>query len=77
MKWINVKDKLPTTGPCGSEEVLVYRSSVLDKFHVCIYFGKDPWFKCGHHWNLKHGHNKAAEDVTHWMPLPEPPNEMD
>jgi Protein of unknown function (DUF551) len=74
MKWINVKERLPEYIGFGIE-VLVFRSGILDKFHICIYFGKDPIFKGGHHWNLKHGKNKYAEDVTHWMPLPNPPED--
>ena len=67
MNWISVKERLPDEGV----EVLVY----------CCYF-KD---NCSQeiasldsyggiqYWDLEGRQYLEMEDVTHWMPLPEPP----
>lgn len=63
-KWIPVTERLPRY----NEEVLVYRPKMAMKIYVSSYegyYGEDDdewhegWGICG--------------DITHWMPLPEPP----
>ena len=62
MKWINVKDRLP-----GSGCVLV-----LTKDRDTLVAERD-----GSTWicNCNCSEGSYADDVTHWMPLPEPPKE--
>ena len=61
-KWIPVTDKLPD----DEKKVLC----ILDDGFFCIL----EWTSWEWLWN--DGHNVYAEkDVTHWMPLPEPPAE--
>lgn len=58
--WVDVRDRLPEVG----EDVLVYLTAVVLKgvlYHDgWMVFYSDGLFEC--------------KDVTHWMPLPEPPN---
>lgn len=81
MEWISVKDKLPEVHPAtdgdywASDFVLVYfGDGVLNKICVANYEvdGED---KCLWVSFSDTGTGDMAYDVTHWMPLPEPPKE--
>ena len=71
--WISVKDILPQND--GAYLVFLSRYQYID---IC-WFAKDGehelggrkcvWYFC----NSEFG-NVATEHVTHWMPLPAPPN---
>lgn len=71
MEWINVKDRLPPY----NKPVLVYRPTLAIKVYVATYEGfygddDDEWYE---HWDA-HGMNARGKIVvTHWMPLPGPP----
>lgn len=57
-KWISVKDRLPSKDGC-------YLVAVTDDYHRR--YSKTTWFSCnGGSWFPK-------QNVTHWMPLPQPP----
>jgi len=67
MEWISVKDILPKNG----QVFLTYCSSAERDWEVCVCkmidgkicdMGNDIWNEDYTFW-----------DVTHWMPLPEPP----
>ena len=59
-EWISVNDRLPE----NASDVLVYTNA--------IYIG---WYDAHfNHWTV-YGFGKA-KNVTHWMPLPEPPKEV-
>lgn len=64
-EWISVKDRLPELG----ERVLCTDGHcVFEQYRVlpsCVY---GVWDRMG----LK----SEMQDVTHWMPLPEPPQEV-
>lgn len=63
--WISVEERLP---PRCQMDVLVYTKGIF-RYDMKIYFGKN---KGG--WG--DGCNKGQPyEVTHWMPLPEPPKE--
>ena len=68
-EWISVTDRLPELIPCKagtaySEAVLVWTSG--RKAMVAIWDGID--FLCAmSFWEA------WGEEITHWMPLPEPP----
>ena len=68
-RWINVEDRLPELIPCYagtaySEAVVVLTSG--KKAMIAIWDGVD--FICAaSYWDAE------GEQITHWMPLPEPP----
>jgi len=61
--WISVKDRLPEDG----ESILIFVNDSRYEpiqYDVCYYDGDDAWLDSGY---------SFGSDVTHWMPLPEPP----
>ena len=62
MKWISVKDALPE----DTREVLFLWSNRW--FEVGYYDGND-WYEWWYDGNI-------CSDVTHWMPLPDPPKQL-
>jgi Protein of unknown function (DUF551) len=70
MEWISIKDQLPDT----SNEVFVYKYYLNQEYGEDGYFGEyfstpafltiDSFFRYG--WS-------GGGVVTHWMPLPKPP----
>lgn len=67
MEWINVKDRLPD----DMENVLVFTEGCIDVGHLTKgRFGLARWETDSlDEW----GDREILKDVTHWMPLPEPP----
>lgn len=71
-KWIPVTERLPGLIPCNagtaySEAVIVWTDG--KKAMVAVWDGID--FLCAsEYWEAD------GEEVTHWMPLPEPPKEV-
>ena len=67
-KWISVKDKLP-----GEKQWVLIRVACSDYFNVeqGMYRGDERWMNC---W-CANRHNDLYP-VTHWMPLPESPQEQ-
>ena len=59
-KWFSVKDRLPNI----ADNVLAYRDD--DEWQVICFFTTDGRFIV----DL----DTEAHAITHWMPLPEPPN---
>ena len=82
VKWISVKDRLPETNGkylCADYcktfnrhfiQVLSFAKDLYkaDAFEFRKEKGKSGFYSCDGEW----GYIKA-DDVTHWMPLPEPP----
>ena len=60
-KWIPVSERLPENG----DTVIVCdtREDYVNSF----------WYD--HGWWYNEGHRVSLEEITHWMPLPEPPKE--
>ncbi len=68
MNWISVKDRLPPLGnrQNGSDrEYLVFYKN--GSMGICSY--EEDFDESG--WINEDGYTE--DDVTHWMPLPEPP----
>ena len=86
-KWISVKDRLPP----DLEEVLILVKETefygqykeFSKYYFCQYIGcvdDGEWYTvwCNGHRYIKDTAKEPYADkleVTHWMPLPEPPKE--
>ena len=65
MEWISVKDRLPEEG------VPVLVTGVVKKGdhpYLVDYIYKDDWFW----WPMNYNRTRGFV-ITHWMPLPEPP----
>ncbi len=71
IEWISVKDKLP---PNGDKRLLVvihgYREDIvpMSAVEIANYTSEDSWI-------LEEFTELTDMQVTHWMPLPEPPKE--
>ena len=63
MGWISVEDRLPNSE--RGEWVLVCAGGAIN----CMGYMNHTF----DHWIYSPNHNIAIDDVTHWMPLPEPP----
>lgn len=65
MEWISVKDKMPNDG-CDVIIAFKWRG------------GQSNWSEIGRYDELKdewYNGDGNLREVTHWMPLPEPPKE--
>lgn len=74
-EWISVEERLPDCEYGAETEALLFRLKTGTV--EAGYFGtggrfRDKYFRCYHHAN----EGWDAKDVTHWMPLPEPPKEI-
>lgn len=67
-KWISVKERLPETHEDGSVDAALVTDG--DLIHMA-YFSSGKWFYCSSG-EMK---ENMFYEVTHWMPLPEPPKE--
>lgn len=79
--WISVKDRLPERKEYlhesnvirgSSEYVLVYISATFPYKRMFVTIGRYSYDEMYPRWIVRSSHDG---DVTHWMPLPEPPEE--
>ena len=68
-EWVRAKDRLPNI----DQKVLVYDAGDETEIHV-YHFREDL---DGLYWDDEGGWAVDFENVTHWMPLPEPPERDD
>lgn len=61
MEWVSVRERLPSKG----KSVLVMLQE-----GACLVARIEPWG-----WVKGYSAADILDDVTHWMPLPEPPKE--
>ena len=66
MEWISVKDRFPIK---KSRAYLVYIGGYSDSSDACeiAWFDDDKF--------LLNQYPELEDGITHWMPLPEPPNQ--
>jgi hypothetical protein len=69
MKWIRVEDRLPE----HHRNVLVFYSVGLS-YSIAIGVIRDT--DCGELWFYLGDSSQINHHITHWMPLPEPPEEL-
>ena len=68
MKWTSLKEAYPPK----DTYVLVYKGDFIgDMMDVFCYEGGDTWKDC-----YGYSSTTEGEGITHWMPLPEPPQEI-
>ena len=75
MKWISVNDRLPEAG----QFVLIWKPGYIQPQRAKFQEGKETYPEDGgFRWFGDNGHVFLGpyENVTHWMPLPEPPKEQ-
>lgn len=76
-EWISVNDRLPELG----EDVLVYCKAKTPEFTDFIEvsvrntYKLAPWCDEETAWGIRFIPFGGEFEVTHWMPLPEPPKE--
>lgn len=66
MKWINVEIEKPKNG----EDILTFDKS-RENISTEIYYDEGIFYE----WSEKLERYFQNENITHWMPLPEPPKE--
>lgn len=73
--WIDVKDRLPDFSQMDS--IYPQRAYALVVYEGHVYKGSYlRWIRAGEevmYWSIPHIHSSESLQVTHWMPLPEPP----
>ncbi len=74
MDWISVEDRLPES---RDDTVLVYFSETdgIETVHIQDYFD-DITAGLDSDGNQLYSKWYISQNVTHWMPLPEPPKEV-
>lgn len=78
--WISVKDKTPKQGEwylicsdCNMPHERVVSMAFLDSVENGDYLSEPSWLTHNDYYRNINGQNGEWEKVTHWMPLPEPP----
>lgn len=69
-RWISVKDRLPEE----CETVLIYAPRTQNRYYIAMFYMLNDEIKFA---TKIYGKSYCwyADDVTHWQPLPEPPNQ--
>ena len=67
-RWIPVEERLPD----AHESCIVYRKGTFGHYSMLRY---SP--ELGFHFYDSEWGDVTVDDVTHWMPLPEPPEEVE
>lgn len=67
MNWISVKDRLPLCSGRYLAFIPYYYHEGSGEVVICYFDGTNTWYDNDCVKTFREG------DVTHWMPLPEPP----
>lgn len=71
MEWISVKDRLPNEGD------IVVAWLFKKKEPACVRFERDKHGPIWYELVTVDRDNDREDLITHWMPLPEPPKEIE
>ena len=71
-RWIGVEERFPEKLN-GNNQIYI-TEEVIGFDGECAYIGQYKVYKYDGHWTFFDG-NFFRDDITHWMPLPEPPKE--
>lgn len=71
-KWISVKERLPEK--LNENNQIYITEEVIGFDGEYTYIGRYKIYKFDGHWTFFDG-KYFRDDITHWMPLPEPPEE--
>lgn len=69
--WISVEERLPECEDVGESEALLFLTS--EGRVEAGYFGRGSVWRDVYFRHYRTSVGRDASDVTHWMPLPEPP----
>jgi len=71
--WIPVTERLPEFIPDNARKYLTLCTGAIDGKPYCelLWFGRRGWYRYDSEWG-----DVWYKNVTHWMPLPEPPTEV-
>jgi len=69
-EWISVEDRLPIS----EAEMADHNYLNIEVIIATDSFVSTGYFEAGNTFNFWCEFKDIGEDVTHWMPLPEPPN---
>lgn len=71
-KWISVEERLPEK--LNDNNQMYITEEVIGFDGECAYIGQYKVYKYDGHLTFFDG-NYFRDDITHWMPMPEPPKE--
>jgi hypothetical protein len=77
-QWIKLDPDNKTTWPKADEEILLYIRKEICRGRMDVYdFGisKRMVFSCATHYQADPVYGLPMNEVSHWMPLPEPPED--
>jgi hypothetical protein len=71
-EWISVRDRMPEEPGAYLVALVTYRQ----ERYLAVAYPRDGWWDVAG-WCREYKHRDGVHnfDVTHWMPLPEPPKE--
>ncbi len=69
-EWISVEDRLPDNAEKGIDDCCTYLCFIPNPYGKDYQIKPVVWMN-----NLFQGFPAGATIITHWMPLPEPPND--
>ena len=71
-EWTSIKDQVPNWEDGDGKMYIVNLTPSATRTFGDIYLG--CWYKGKFHWGFSKGY--IMREVTHWMPLPNPPGEI-
>ena len=74
MEWINIEDKSPLKKDLGVEFLCHVETVTGLKHQICEWFNEEVEGSPSH-FLIDLGWPQSKKEITHWMPLPEPPKE--